>query len=360
MNISSLARTYILTDVSAFLDSVTYRMLADGLILQDVHAIRGAVGDWSGWLPFLEGRAQNYERLGQAALAEGGQATAAAHFAHGALCAHYAQFLYFDDAVTKRRVTALKNALFAQAAPLLATPTIPLEIPFRASSLPAYLRVPAGSPPWPLAILVGGMDATKEDSRQFSDLCIARGLGTLSFDGPGQGETFGRGLLFDASFREAISAAIDFAATRPEVDADRIGAVGRSLGGFLACEAAAFDLRIKACVVWGAFYDYTVLDHMPPLVADGFRFITGAANLDETSERMKFVDLSGVAERIACPLLVVHGTADNVVPVAMAQRTFDEAAGEKELLLIPDSIHCNHDCSHIARPAMADWISAQL
>jgi dienelactone hydrolase len=46
---------------------------------------------------------------------------------------------------------------------------------------------------------------------------------------------------------------------RPEADADRIAAIGHSLGGHNALFAAAFDDRIKAVVTscgWNVFEDY--------------------------------------------------------------------------------------------------------
>jgi hypothetical protein len=44
---------------------------------------------------------------------------------------------------------------------------------------------------------------------------------------------------------------VDYLATRPEVDPDRIGCVGLSVGGLRSCHLAALDHRIKAAVVVG-------------------------------------------------------------------------------------------------------------
>jgi 2,6-dihydroxypseudooxynicotine hydrolase len=351
--------TYLMTTVPAFLRSVTYRMLADGMLMQDIRAGE-TLQDWSEWGAFWIGRAGIHEGLANEASARGRTVTAAQHLVHGSLCAHYAQFLYFDFPEVKRHAVELKARLYALAAPMLSNPAIAVEIPWENGHLPGYLRLPGGARDCPAVILIGGLDAAKEDTQQFSDLCLARGVATLAFDGPGQGEAFYRGHKFSATFHGSISAAVDLLQGRPEIVPGRIGVLGRSLGGFLAPQSAALDPRIKACVAWGALYDLGSFDRKPPLIQEGYRFITGAADLTEAKERTRFVDLSGYAERIVCPLYVVHGMKDNSVPPENAERLAREARGAVSLRLVSDSIHCNHDVAHIVRPEMADWLAETL
>lgn len=49
---------------------------------------------------------------------------------------------------------------------------------------------------------------------------------------------------------------IDYAQSRPDVDADRIGSAGLSGGGLQTLWASVFDDRIKAAVISGYFYGY--------------------------------------------------------------------------------------------------------
>jgi dienelactone hydrolase len=49
---------------------------------------------------------------------------------------------------------------------------------------------------------------------------------------------------------------VDYLITRPEVDPDRIGCVGLSVGGLRSCHLAALDDRIKAAVVVGWLASY--------------------------------------------------------------------------------------------------------
>ena len=144
---------------------------------------------------------------------------------------------------------------------MLQPPLEPVAIPFDEITFPAYLRVPDSSSLSACAILVGGLDTTKEDAFALTEVLIARGIATLAFDGPGQGETLSK-LPLILDFERAVSAVIDYLQDRPEVDADRIGVLGRSSGGHLALRAAS-DPRVRAVVAWGLLYDASQLPHMP-------------------------------------------------------------------------------------------------
>jgi len=103
-------------------------------------------------------------------------------------------------------------------------------------------------------IVLGGLESTKEESYRFENLCLARGLATCTFDGPGQGEMYFQAKL-RPDFHRFRSAVLDWLEKRPEIDADRIGIISRSLGGFYAIHSAAHDPRFKACVCWGVLFD---------------------------------------------------------------------------------------------------------
>jgi 2,6-dihydroxypseudooxynicotine hydrolase len=355
-----VAPTYLLTSIPDFVDSITYRMLADGMILQDVRAAREVEG-WDAWPSFWRATAERHEAAGEEALALGSRLSAGEHFVRGSLSAHYGQFLSFVSEDVKREMVDLKARLFSRGAPLIRYPAERIEVPYRDGlTLPGYLRLPSGEGPHPVVVHVNGLDAAKEDAYQFATLCLDRGLAVFVWDGPGQGEMFFRGTVLDGTYHEAVSAVIDLLGTRPELDHGRVGIIGRSTGGFLAPRAAATDSRITACVAWGAMYDLAEWDAMPPLIKDGFQYVTRTRDWSEAQEAMRFVDLRGYAERITCPLYVLHGGKDNITPPYNAHRMIEEAAGPTTLALYPDSIHCNHDVAHIARPAMADWLAAQL
>src|SRR5690606_2789464 len=105
-----------------------------------------------------------------------------------------------------------------------------------------------------------------------------------------------------------------------------VGLYGQSLGGHYAVRAAAIEHRIKAVVASaGPYAVATHWDRLPPMTRKGYQHRTGARNPQEAQEAVRKLDLSGFAERVVCPLLVLHGTADEVVPFAEGERIAREA-----------------------------------
>src|SRR5438067_11539655 len=72
-------------------------------------------------------------------------------------------------------------------------------------------------------------------------------MAVLAIDGPGQGEMeFEYPLRFD--YEVPIRYAIDYLESRQDVNAERVGLMGVSLGGYFAPRAAAFEPRVNAVI----------------------------------------------------------------------------------------------------------------
>ena len=57
--------------------------------------------------------------------------------------------------------------------------------------MPAYLRLPdrkLEEERWPVVVVVGGANSTKEENHPLTTQMLQRGLATLAYDGPGQNE----------------------------------------------------------------------------------------------------------------------------------------------------------------------------
>jgi alpha/beta superfamily hydrolase len=83
-------------------------------------------------------------------------------------------------------------------------------------------------------------------------LLARHGYGVLLFDRRGEGESEGDFNAFGWGGDADLKAAVTFLAARPDVDPDRIGGVGLSVGGEMMLEAAAEDERLRAVVSEGA------------------------------------------------------------------------------------------------------------
>jgi fermentation-respiration switch protein FrsA (DUF1100 family) len=78
------------------------------------------------------------------------------------------------------------------------------------------------------------------------------GYGVLLFDRRGEGASEGDPNIFGWAGEEDLRAAVGFLQRRPDVDPDRIGGTGLSVGGEMMIEAAAESDGLKAIVSEGA------------------------------------------------------------------------------------------------------------
>ena len=83
-------------------------------------------------------------------------------------------------------------------------------------------------------------------------MLVRHGYGVLLFDRRGEGDSEGDPNSLGWNGDRDIKAAIAFLRDRPDVDADRIGGIGRSVGGELMLETAAETDTLKAVVSEGA------------------------------------------------------------------------------------------------------------
>jgi alpha-beta hydrolase superfamily lysophospholipase len=139
---------------------------------------------------------------------------------------------------------------FRRATAEMIRPPEQLAIPFEGTTLPGYFCA-VDQTRRPLIISVGGYDSTAEESFFWNGAAaLTRGYHALIFDGPGQGQLLiERGIHFRPDWERVISAVIEQAVSRPDVDESRVVLIGESWGGYLAPRGAAYDRRVALCVL---------------------------------------------------------------------------------------------------------------
>ena len=122
-------------------------------------------------------------------------------------------------------------------------------------------------------------------------------------------------------FHRFASKVLDWLEQRPEIDPDRIGVIGRSLGGFYAVHTAAHEPRLKACVCWGALFDLSYYDTMAEPSRRGFAYVAGYDDHAGAAPYLKkTLNLAGQAERVRCPIYILHGALDRLIPPTQVER----------------------------------------
>ena len=101
-------------------------------------------------------------------------------------------------------------------------------------------------------VLRHGSGSTRSDVLEQAASISRGGYGVLLTDARGHGQSGGRAMDFGWYGDADTAAAVTFLAGQPDVDHDRIGVVGMSMGGEEAIGAAAADPRIRAVVAEGA------------------------------------------------------------------------------------------------------------
>src|SRR5258708_8811269 len=196
------------------------------------------------------------------------------------------------------------------------------------ASLPGILRKPWHTPRPPVAILIPGLDSVKEELHAYGDDLLRRGMAVLAIDGPGQGEMeFTPPMRFD--YEVPVGCAIDYLERRRDVGADRVGLLGISLGGYYAARAAACEPGVRAAISLAAWCSIAPVYARAPLLTRE-AFVARLHVRDETEARaaLESFDLTQVMQKVRCPLLVIMGRQDRIVPPEEAERMASLAGGE--------------------------------
>ena len=178
-------------------------------------------------------------------------------------------------------------------------------------------------------------------SQKRAKLLARHGYGVLLFDRRGEGESEGDPNLFGWEGERDVHAAVAFLQSRPDVDPQRIGGIGLSVGGEMMIEAAAESDALKAIVSEGAS-GRSVRDE---LANPGGKWQELIGNGVATAATALFTDnLPPPTSRAWCrrsrgAVLFVYGERGQPVEKPANDAFYAAARGEKELWEVPGSGH---------------------
>jgi esterase FrsA len=271
---------------------------------------------------------------------------------------------------------ACLNALaaFRNYGRFLDPPVEILHIPFEGKQISRYLRLPKDVRPAPLVFMINGTDSRKEDEVQGHDSLFRDGIGVVAIDMPGTGES---PVKADVGSERIFSRALDYLATRPDVDSTRIVAWGVSYGGHWSANLAYIErARLRGAVVQGGpVHDYYTAEWQkkslgtPEYLFDLFAAraaIYGVESLDEFYAYGPRLSLKtqGFLGQPSAPMLVLNGEKDSQVPISDLYMLMQSGGSAKWSWVNPDGGHTGRSQewpnSRIAEEIVTPWIKARL
>jgi pimeloyl-ACP methyl ester carboxylesterase len=157
------------------------------------------------------------------------------------------------------------------------------------------------------------------------------GLSVFTIDYRGYGKSQGD-FPSESQVYEDAQLAWDYLVQQRGVNPNQIYIYGHSLGGAIAIDLAVRHPEAAGLIVEGSFTSTRAM-------VDFQKGLFWLFPIDWLLTQ-RFDSLSKV-DRLQMPVLFIHGTADNVVPVEMSKKLFDAAPDPKQLYIVPDGGHNN-------------------
>ncbi len=191
-------------------------------------------------------------------------------------------------------------------------------------------------------IITHGYPANKSDVLDWG-IFLQEEYNLLYFDFRAHGRSQGDTATFGYHEQKDIAAAINYLKTRNDVNPNRIGVMGFSMGGVAGLLSATSGSEIKAVV---ADSPYASLEGMVKEVFRGYSFFRWPfVEMDKLWVKwfLKFdiaeISLAQKANQIKTPVLLIHAQNDPVIPSSNSQTIYDNLAGPKEIWLTDSSDH---------------------
>ena len=194
-------------------------------------------------------------------------------------------------------------------------------------------------------IHVHGLGSHRGELLNQAAMLASHGYGGLLLDLRNHGESEGTVTTLGYAEVEDVRGAVAYLLTRPKVDRERIGLVGRSMGGAVVVRAAARIESVRAVVVQSSY------SSLEDNIREGARAVTGLPPFPfaplliwfgerEAGLKIRDVrpidDLDEIAPRA---ILFIHGERDPAIHVSNSLRMYQAASEPKELFLVPGAGH---------------------
>jgi len=246
--------------------------------------------------------------------------------------------------------------------------TVVLEV--EGLTISGQLYLPGGKTPYSTICVCHGIPARIPDPSDggyalLVERICREGFAVLIFNFRGTGASGGN--LDILGWTRDLKAAVNYLCTLPEVDKSHLSLLGFSGGAAVSVYVASQDSRVScvaACACPAEFTFVTEVDE-PQSVVDHFRSIGAIRDENFPQSTAEWLNgfrlvrpieyVAGIAPR---PLLLVHGSGDEMVDISHAHRLYDRAGEPKQIIIVNGAGHRLRQDDR-AMMIVIDWLKSQ-
>ena len=210
----------------------------------------------------------------------------------------------------------------------------------------AGLLLEPQSPNGHAIIVCHGLRHDKNSAIRFVQYLVREGYTLLLIDFRNHGESSGTLTSYGYYEKYDLHGAIDFLRSRIRIPG-AIGILGASMGASIALMAAAENEAVRALVLDSPFSSLkkitmdriSQLTHLPKPILQlpmnlAYQWLNRVEHIDIPS-----VEPAQKVKELRCPLFLIHGQNDTIIPAEHSRAIYENAGPEKELWIVENAEH---------------------
>jgi esterase/lipase len=203
-----------------------------------------------------------------------------------------------------------------------------------------------------------GFGGDRQDVMWEASLFHRNGYGVLMTTFRGHDKNVSDTFTWSKNESQDLDAFYQYLLTRDDVDPERIGIYGESMGGAMGIKYTSENPKIKAIIVHAALPSVNDAVEVGMKTKTGlppFPFAPMLVYWAEKAGDFKADDLDAAAwikEMCGVPILLLQGGLDDHIPADSGQKLYDAACEPKELWYEEESVHHGHDVPEVVPPAV--------